>query len=60
VSHIRTKPSTDTYRENYDRIFGPKRKAKAARPCPFCGGTGVFTGAGVPERCGVCVGEGSV
>jgi hypothetical protein len=33
VSHIRTKPSTDTYRENYDRIFGPKRKAKE-RPKP--------------------------
>jgi hypothetical protein len=33
VSHIRTKPSTDTYRENYDRIFGPKRKAKD-RPKP--------------------------
>jgi hypothetical protein len=28
VSHIRTKPSTDTYRENYDRIFPPKRKAE--------------------------------
>jgi hypothetical protein len=26
MGQIRTKPSTDTYRENYDRIFGPKPK----------------------------------
>jgi len=33
---IRSKPSTDTYRENWERIFGEGRWLDAAA-CAFCG-----------------------